>query len=105
MSSPGPPSPPIRYGQKLASPGPPTALTAGFVLANRSTPVTPTPKRNNGPGEPMRSPITMQEFSSKKPSREDSIFLEYKLLLKRATTLTTFEWDADNAKGVLLPIP
>ncbi|KAF9793094.1 hypothetical protein BJ322DRAFT_1103529 [Thelephora terrestris] len=83
----------------------PAPLDARFVLSNRSTPVTPTPRRVRDAGDVMRSPISAQEFSAKKVSRDDSIFKEYRACLKRATTLTTFEWDAENLKGVLVPIP
>ncbi|KAF9781017.1 hypothetical protein BJ322DRAFT_1023688 [Thelephora terrestris] len=46
----------------------------------------------------MRSPISAVEFSAKKSSRDDSVFREYKASLRLATTLVTFEWDAENSK-------
>ena len=54
--------------------------------------------RNHGGEELARSPTTSL-FSN------DYVFREYKELLQAATTLVTFNWDAESLKGVFVPIP
>ncbi|KAF9777753.1 hypothetical protein BJ322DRAFT_1109980 [Thelephora terrestris] len=91
-------------GGKMVSTSSPAPPDARVVFSNRVTPVTPTPKRNRGVGDLVRSPITTQEFISKKTSREDSIFQVYKTELRRKTTLVTFEWDPESSTGDLIPV-
>ena len=77
---------------------PPASLETSFVLSNHSPTLTPTPMRNHGGEELARSPTTSL-FSN------DDVFREYKELLQAATTLVTFNWDAESSKGVFVPIP
>jgi len=77
---------------------------AQFILSLHSSPVTPTPKHTHGE-ELMWSPISAYKFKSKQPQCDDSVFQEYKTLLKNAMTLVTFKWDAENSKGTLVPVP
>lgn len=98
------PSPHV-LGARYTSPlAPSLDATVAISDHSRSSPVTPTPRRFIG-GEHMRSPISALEFNTKKTSRNDDIFLRYKQALKTATTLVTFEWDAENSQGKLVPIP
>ena len=100
-------SPLMQHGPSspLTQHSPSSPLKTGFALSRHRTPVTPTPKRDPGGRALLRSPISMQEFTAKKASRDDDMFQDYKLLLRSATSLATFEWDAANSKGVLVPIP
>lgn len=82
----------------------PPSTQPRLVLSRHSSPVTPTPGRGRG-GELMRSPISAFEFQSKQPRRDDSIFQEYRTLLKSMKTLVTFQWDPENSKGTFIPIP
>ncbi|KAF9778392.1 hypothetical protein BJ322DRAFT_1108801 [Thelephora terrestris] len=91
--------------QNSRTTGSPALFEARIALSSRATPVTPTPRRVRGGDDLLRSPISAREFSSKKSRRDDSIFSEYKAILRRATTLVTFEWDAQTSKGALVPIP
>ncbi|KAF9786649.1 hypothetical protein BJ322DRAFT_1106776 [Thelephora terrestris] len=91
----------MQHSARMCSPAPCDFRTGH---SNRLTPVTPTPKRAQGSSDLTRSPISAVEFSAKKSSRDDSVFRKYKASLRLATTLVTFEWDAENSKGTLVPI-
>lgn len=70
----------------------------------RPSPVTPTPGPNRC-GSLLRSPMSALEFGLKQSSRDDEIFQNYKLALRKAKTLVSFEWDNESRTGALVPIP